>query len=201
MIKNIVFDIGNVLVEFKPQVFIKKFNYDDETKGKVMKAIFGSKHWPELDRGTLKQEEAMKLFCVEAPELEKEINELMDKWMDMLIPMKDSIRLLLALKEKGYKVFVLSNYHEKAFERIKEENEFFNCIDGGIISYEVKYIKPQREIYESLINKYNLIPEETIFIDDVVENLQGAEKLGIKALHFIDANDAIEKLKELSVQI
>ncbi|SHI63494.1 putative hydrolase of the HAD superfamily [Clostridium amylolyticum] len=199
MIKNIVFDIGNVLVEYRPEAFIKKFNYTHEINERIMKVIFGSRHWPELDRGTLKQEEATKLFCMDEPELEKEINELMDKWMDMLLPMEDSIKLLLDLKQKGYKVFVLSNYHEKAFKRIQEENEFFNIIDGGVISYEIKYIKPQREIYETLINKYQLNPEETVFIDDVKENLHGAEKVGINTILFKDVLDTKDKLKGLSV--
>ncbi|MDP4091046.1 MAG: HAD family phosphatase [Bacillota bacterium] len=184
MIKNIVFDIGNVLVAFKPGEYVKSFGFEKSVEDKVLEAIFKSRHWPELDRGVLTEEEAVELFIKEAEELDLEIRNVMKSWKDMLIPIPDTIEILRELKNKGYKVYVLSNYHEKAFEKISIENDFLSLLDGEIVSCRLKYIKPEREIYEYLLSNYCLKPEETLFIDDVIENIEGAEVHGIKTVLF-----------------
>ena len=96
------------------------------------------------------------------------------------------------LKEKGYKLYILSNFHREAFLEIERKCEFEKYFDGKVVSYDVKLLKPEKEIYEELLKKYNLNPEETLFIDDTLANTEGAEKLGISTIHLINK----EKLKE-----
>lgn len=199
MIRNIVFDIGNVLIYFRPQEYMDNFGFEQSVKYNVYNCIFKSKYWLELDRGTLSEEEAVELFCKEAPNVEKEIRKVMEAWKDILLPIPETIALIKELKQKGYKVFVLSNYHKKAFEKIYSENEFFKLLDGKVISYEVNYIKPEREIYDYFLNTYDLKPEETLFIDDTYENIEGAAKLGINTILFDGIDKLKENLKELNI--
>ncbi|WP_052447332.1 HAD family hydrolase [Clostridium polynesiense] len=166
-----------------------------------MKSVFNSKYWPELDRGTLNEEEAVKLFCSCEPDLSEEIISVMEKWKDMLLPMEESIELLKKLKSNGYSIYVLSNYHRQAFHKIKEENDFFNIIDGGVISFEINYIKPQREIYQFLLEKYKIKAEETLFIDDMEINIKAAEDVGIRAVLFTDIDEVKEKLYKMDINI
>lgn len=184
MIKNIIFDIGNVLISYKPEEYIQQFDFTEEVKEKVFHTIFQSRYWKELDRGTITENEAVESFCKGAPEIENEIRQVMKHWMDMLYPLSDTIKILKMLKCTGCKVFLLSNYHKAAFQKITNENEFIAAMDGMIISNEVKLIKPEKGIYEMLLKKYDLKPEECLYTDDMQVNLDGAEELGIHTYLF-----------------
>ena len=105
-----------------------------------------------------------------------------------------------ALKEKGYNLFFLSNFHDKAFQIVAEEYKFFRLFDGGVVSYREKIIKPNLEIYRRLLDRYNLNPEECIFIDDVNENVIAGEQVGIKGIHLKDVSILREELEKYLVE-
>ena len=187
MIKNIIFDIGNVLISFQPIDYLNsKFN-DETTKTILFNTIFKSKEWLLLDRGTVTDMEVIEIFCKRQPSFEKEIRYVMKNWHEMHIPMKESIKLLKYLKNSGYHIFFLSNYHKNAFKVIFNKFDFIREVDGQVISCDVKLLKPEELIYEILLNKYNLKPQECIFIDDSIENIKVADKLGIHGICFKDA--------------
>jgi FMN phosphatase YigB (HAD superfamily) len=196
MIKNIVFDIGNVLLYFKPEEYLDSFKFDETIKEKVFQSIFKSKHWVELDRGTLTENEAIDFFCKTSPELQQEIKKVMQDWIGILKPNLETVKILREIKEKNYRMFLLSNFHKSAFEKVSCENEFFNIFDGKIISYEINLIKPEEAIYNRLLKTYDLKAEETLFIDDMKENIETAEKLGIHTILFKDAGSLKDALTE-----
>lgn len=199
MIKNIVFDIGNVLLSYKPDKYLANFNFDDITREKIFQSIFKSRYWIELDRGTLADAEALELFCTSLPELQKEITDVFSNWCDMLKPDMNVVNIVKELKRKGYNIYLLSNFHKKAFERVRSENDFFDIFDGGIISCDVNLVKPEEEIYKMLLRAYNLKAEETMFIDDTKENIEGADKLGIYTVLFKGSDELIEVLKNKNI--
>ena len=196
MIKNIVFDIGNVLLDFKPREYLKNKGFSDSLINELMTCIFMSREWIQLDMGTIEAEEAVKNFIDYTPNLKNEIKEVMEDWTSMLQPKEDTIELLYNLKRNGYRIYLLSNYHKKAFEITRRKNRFIEDVDGYVISWEHNCIKPHEEIYYKLLDKYALKKEETIFIDDMEENVKGAEEVGIKGVIFTD----IENLKKLFVK-
>ena len=124
MIKNIIFDIGNVLIAFEPIDYLNKKFKDETTKETLYDTIFRSKEWLLLDRGTITEMEAIEIFCRRQPSFEKEIRYVMENWNEMHIPMKESIKLLKYLKNSGYHIFLLSNYHKKAFQVISKRFDF-----------------------------------------------------------------------------
>jgi HAD superfamily hydrolase (TIGR01509 family) len=199
IIKNIVFDLGNVLISFKPDKYMESFNFEKSIRDRVFESVFKSKYWLELDKGTLTEEEASELFCKSGQETKEEIKRVMSSWKDMLQPIPETIEILKELKQMGYRIYVLSNYHKNAFEKTSMENEFFKLLNGRIISYEVNCIKPEKEIYDKLLKAFNLEAGETLFIDDMNENIQGAENLGIQTILFKDAVQLRGRLMELNV--
>ncbi|MFL0266640.1 HAD family hydrolase [Candidatus Clostridium radicumherbarum] len=195
MIKNVVFDIGNVLLYFKPDEYLNGFNFDKQTNKKLFESIFKSKYWCELDRGMLTEDEAIKLFNEASPELQEKIEIVMKDWIGILKPNLETVAIVKELKKRNYNIFLLSNFHKSAFERVSSENEFFNLFDGRIISYEINLLKPEKEIYNKLLKTYNLKPEETLFIDDMIENIAAADKLRINTILFSNAESLRETLK------
>ncbi|MGM9973727.1 MAG: HAD family hydrolase [Clostridiaceae bacterium] len=201
MINNIVFDIGNVLLDFKPQEYLKNKGFSDALIDKLMTCIFMSREWIELDKGTIEVEEAVKNFIDSAPTIGNEIIEIMEDWTSMLKPKEDMIEMLYKLKKKGYRIYLLSNYHKKAFAFTRRQNRFIEDVDGYVISWEHNCIKPQKEIYFKLLDKYSLINEETLFIDDMEENVIGAEQVGIKGIIFSDVENLKKTLKKYDIDI
>jgi len=187
MIKNIIFDIGNVLLEFKPLNYLKRTFNNDTLEKFLYKEIFQSQEWLQLDRGTLTQEQAIKIISLRNPTYEMHIVKCMDNWLDILVPIEGTVKILNQLKEKGYKLYLLSNFHSLAFETICSKYDFFNHFDGGIISYKENLLKPESEIYTKLLDTYKLTAEECLFIDDTLANIEAANVLGIKTLHYESA--------------
>lgn len=194
---NIVFDLGNVLFKFDPKEILEDLFEDESVKKRIIKGVFQTKIWSELDRGTISYEEACRIWLEKNPELQKELKLLLENWHKYLIPIEENISLLYELKSKGKKLYVLSNFHEHAFNYITSLHSFFELFDGMIISYQVNLLKPEKEIFKLLLDEYNLVPEQTVFIDDVLQNVQVAEQVGIKGILYKDPSQLREQLEKL----
>lgn len=195
MIKNIIFDLGNVLIRFKPEEFVNK-NIKKEYREKFFNAVFKGQEWADLDRGVLEYSDAVKIFSEKIPECSSEIKKLFDNYiLDVLEPIEKNIEIMKSLKGK-YKLFVLSNFHYPAFDYIFKNWEFFKYFDGKVVSGHCKLLKPEKKIYELLCSTYSLKPNECVFIDDTKTNIEAAEEFGINGIHLTDINILEEKLKE-----
>ncbi|PTV96166.1 putative hydrolase of the HAD superfamily [Halanaerobium saccharolyticum] len=195
MIKNIVFDLGNVLLDFDPESYLDELGYSDDLKSQLINEIFETEEWLQLDRGTISQKQAVEKWQQRNPELAEEIAEVMAEWEKILTLKKDSLEILKSTAEKNYNLYILSNFHQLAFDYISSKYDFFKYFDGRVISADVNLIKPEAEIYDHLLNKFNLKAEETLFIDDSKANIEAALKKGIRVIHFKDAESLDEELK------
>jgi epoxide hydrolase-like predicted phosphatase len=200
MIKNVIFDIGNVLLNFEPKVYVQSKIIEDKVE-EIYDSIFKSEEWPMLDRGTISEEEAKANIINRKIENEDFINSVFENWYDILTPIEGSVEVLKKLKEKGYKVFYLSNFHLAAFEYVIKKYDFFELFDGGVVSYKENLIKPEKEIYEKVIHNYKINPSETVFIDDMQENVEVAMKQGIKGIVLENTKNLRDELEKLSISI
>lgn len=199
-IKNIIFDLGNVLISFDPEKYLNE-NVKESLRKDFLEKIFKTEEWLNLDRGTLTYEEAKKIFKQRIPEGKEEIDKYFDTDIyNMLSEIRENTKLISKLKEK-YNLYILSNFHKDAFEGINKKYDFFKYFDGGVVSCYYQLLKPEKEIYEILINKYNLNPNETLFIDDTKVNVDKASELGINVIYLEDSEKLKEKMIELLGEI
>ncbi len=200
MINTIIFDIGNVLTGFQWKNFYESFNFSPDIFERLAAATTLNEDWNEFDRGRLSDDELLAEFIKNDPGIEKEIRTVLADIGDMLERYDYAVPWIQELKEKDYRVLVLSNFSHKAFQDCKKALDFLPYTDGGILSYQEKCIKPEPEIYKRLIAKYNLVPEECVFIDDLQQNLDGAARFGIHTVLFQNLAQAKEDLKQLGIK-
>ena len=200
MIDTIIFDIGNVLVRFRWKEYINELGFDQETNQKLAEATVGSRWWREIDLGASKDtyEAGMK---ADHPELEKELELFFSRTERIVEPFEYSKHLVKQLKEQGYRVYLLSNYGDFLYNQAAPQFTFRNYVDGELISYQIKAIKPDRKIYETLIEKFQIQPEHAIFIDDMKENIDGAKQVGLHGIVFQDYEQMCEALKEYAISV
>ncbi len=199
MITTIIFDIGNVLADFVWQEHYESFGYDEKMVERIAKATVKNPTWNEFDRGVMSKEEIVQAFVESDPEIAQDIYKVLADVGSMVRRNDYAIPWIQDLQQKGYRVLYLSNFSEKAETECAHALDFIPYMDGGILSYQEKVIKPMPEIYQLLIDRYHLQPEECVFMDDTVPNLIGAEKFGIHTIHFHDQQQAIEELRKLGV--
>lgn len=193
-IKNIIFDLGNVLINFDPEKYLEA-NVKEDIRKDFLDEVFLKKEWLDLDRGTLTYEEAKKIFKKRLPQAEKEIDKFFDNdFFDMLMPIEKNTKLLSQLK-KQYNLYILSNFHKDSFEELNKRHQFFKNFDGHVVSCYYHQLKPEKEIYDTIIEKFSLNPEETVFIDDSYPNIEMAQKMGINGIHLPDYNELEKKLE------
>lgn len=196
MIKNIIFDLGNVLLDFKPLEYLSKKIPEKRRAQQIHDEIFKSTEWTMLDQGLITEDDAISRICDRNPENSQLIRNVMVDWYQILTPIEAVVDILKKLKLLRYKIYFLSNFHLLAFEDVSKRYGFFEIFDGGIVSYKEKLVKPKIDIYDKLVRTYQLDPAESIFIDDTRENIVAAETLGFITIHFTTAHDLREKLNE-----
>ena len=180
MLRSIVFDMGNVLIRWDPDLLLEQQEVPPEDRPALKRAVFGAVEWTRLDRGTISKEEALSAMCRELPErLHASAGALVyDWWKKPLVPVPGMENLIAELSALGYGIYLLSNASSELhqyFHRIPG-SRYFN---GKIVSADWKLLKPQREIYETLFREYGLKPEECFFIDDLPFNVEGAQCAGM----------------------
>jgi glucose-1-phosphatase len=172
--KNIIFDLGNVLLEWNPQRFLKELELPTH-----FKEIFQSLLWATHDGGLLTREE---LIAKLPGHYDKEIfASCLEKIASFLTPIPEMIEMLHEVR-KDYRVYILSNMPKELHHELKQLHDFFNYFDGQVYSYEVKAIKPQPQIYQALLSSYQLKSHESVFIDDLEGNVRAAKELGIEGI-------------------
>ena len=192
MLKNIVFDLGNVLVKFDSNELI--YSFFNERQEEVKSFYFDSL-WNEYDQGLYSVEEMIEKGVKQFPELELNIKELMYHWTEFVFPLEKNIEYIKELKKIGYNVYILSNIPEDDTKYLRSCGVFDN-IDGGVFSYEYKKIKPDPEIFHILLKKYNLLASECLFLDDRKDNVVTASDLGFETIEVNNSSKVIDLIKE-----
>lgn len=196
MIKNVVFDLGNVLLSFIPSEYFDKKSYPENIKTRILSDIFHSEEWQMLDRGEITTEEVIDIIALRSSLKRDEIAHVFNLRTDILYPLDNNIKLLPILKKRGYRLYFLSNFPMDIFEEVTSGYYFFKYFDGGVISAHAKSSKPDSLIYKILIEKYSLIPEECLFIDDLEINVKASETLGMKGITTLGSLDISKEIEE-----
>ena len=171
---NFIFDIGNVLIDFKPLSFLSNLFSEQFVIDRIYETIFQSPEWGKFDQGTMAHEEACDIFCMREPNFQAEIHQTMQNLKDMLIPIADTVALLPEIKKAGHGLYYLSDNHKELSGHLLRTYSFFELFDGGVFSCDIQLTKPSVEIYRYLLEKYQLDPKECLFFDDKEENIIAA---------------------------
>lgn len=184
MIKHILFDMGNVLIHFDRDLFMTRLGVADEDKLLLMREVFLSVEWVQMDRGTLVESEAVERMCRRLPQrLHEAADKLASMWDRPILPIAGMHELIQELKTNGYGIYLLSNASLRQHDywpRIPA-SKFF---DGTIISADEKVMKPHPDYYNRALEKFDLAAEECFFIDDLPANIEGALYCGIPGTVF-----------------
>ena len=203
MIRNIVFDMGNVLIRFDPLLFIEREGItDQEDRKTILDELFNSVEWAQMDRGILEEKTAEPFILKRFPErLHPAVCNLLYHWAipgDEFYGMRE---LVAELKEAGYRLFLLSNA-STAQHRYWPLFPVSRYFDGKLISCDVKVVKPMREIYQIFTDRFLLDPEECLFIDDAPANVAAAITCGWNGIVF--HGDAVQlrlKMRQFGIRI
>lgn len=201
MIKNIILDIGDVLVSFRWRELMKELGFSEEQIKILSENMFATHYWSEWDRGYYTEEQVIAAIKEKSIGLEQEVERFFEHKGELVNQFDYTEAWIKALKQRGYKVFLLSNYPISIFEaHAKETFTFLPLVDGKVVSGYVKMIKPEPGIYKCLLETYQLKAEECVFIDDNKDNVQGAKEVGIRAIRFWNYDQAVSELEALLSQ-
>ncbi len=197
MIKNIIFDMGNVLLDYNPDAAMQILGINEKAKPVIMKELFGGNEWVQLDLGNISIDEAYESIKRRIPEeYHTDLRKCIDGWDVCMVPVEGAKDFCEFVKSNGFGVYVLSNAHKSFYSYFPR---YFNLdfFDGVVVSADVHTVKPDIKIYKHLLEKYSLKAEECLFIDDRADNVDGALKAGMKAVQFRNDFEEIKKSIEV----
>lgn len=198
MIHTIIFDIGNVLVDFRWRQMFESFGLKEDEIEKLANATVRHQAWLALDKGIISTEEAKEAYVKEVPEYREFIERIYQEMDKLLVQFDYSIPWITEMKERGYRIYILSNWSKPAFDACKDTAlNFLPLVDGTVFSYKEFVIKPEKKIYEIICNRYHINPAEAVFLDDSEANIKSAREYGLHAIHFQSYEQGRAELEEM----
>jgi epoxide hydrolase-like predicted phosphatase len=196
MIRNIIFDLGNVLMSWKPEDYLINNGFERKSRETILREVFKSPEWLALDNGDITIDDAVNRISKTSSLKTDEIYSVFNLRTKILYPLENNTKIVPALKKEGFRLYYLSNFPEDIFDEVENKYDFFRFFDGGLISARARASKPDKKIYRILIDRYSLVPEESLFIDDLHANAISAGMLGISVIHLSEPSALREKLQE-----
>ncbi|HJA15897.1 MAG TPA: HAD family phosphatase [Candidatus Butyricimonas faecavium] len=193
--KNIIFDLGGVVVEWNAKKVLETFNGNPILVNFVKENRLFLNDWRAYDRGDVTRQELIDKVALLSGCPTKDCNEFIEHVKHSLAPIPETETLIKELSARGFKLYCLSNMSVDFYDYLKTR-EVFKYFDGQIISALEHMVKPDREIYNLLLNRYHLKPEESLFIDDLEPNVKAAQAVGINTLHFTNKHKGCEEIRE-----
>lgn len=183
-INTVILDMAQVVLKYDWESYLHSLGYSREMYEIIADAVFRNPDWEVGDVGEVTPEEWVRLLTENAPGYEEEILKVISGMAAVISPMEYAGDWIQYFKNKGLKVYYLSNYSELLHSQTRGSMDFIDLFDGGFFSYEVKCMKPQQKIYKLLLERYDICPKEAVFFDDRENNVEAARKLGIKSVVF-----------------
>lgn len=200
-INSIIFDLGNVLIDWNPQHVFNDTYFDSPEKKKYFFENICTMDWNEMQDAGRSIVEATQELIQQYPDWEQPIRDYYGRWTEMLGgPIKESIDIFRQLKDSGkYKLYALTNWQSGLFDIALVRYNFLHWFDGRVVSGDEKMRKPNPVFYQRLLDRYNLKASDALFIDDNLRNIQAAEAMGIRSIHFSSPDQLRKALIDLSI--
>jgi 2-haloacid dehalogenase len=200
-IKSIIFDLGNVLIYWNPKNLFDDNYFDSIEKRDFFLSNICTDAWNEQQDGGTPISVATREMVARYPEWEKAIRDYYGRWTEMLKgPIEGSVDILKKMKSSGrYKLYALTNWNACLFEIALARYDFLDWFDARLVSGEEKMRKPFAEFYQLLVDRYGVVPAESLFIDDNLRNVNAARELGYQVIHFKSPEQLKEELKMLRI--
>jgi len=195
MINTIIFDLGAVLIDWNPHYMYRSI-FTDEQEMKDFLANVTTSDWNEEQDAGRSLAEGTELLVQQHPHHEDNIRAFYGRWIEMLgDAFEGTVEVFKELKASGkYKIYALTNWSAETFPMAQERFEFLSWFDGIVVSGTEKMRKPAPEFYQILLDRYNVNPQEALFIDDNYRNILAAEKMGINSIHFTSPGQLRQEL-------
>ena len=196
-IKNVVFDFGGVLVDWNPHHLYDKYFGSVEKATWFLENICRYAWNLQMDKGKPFAEGVAELQAI-YPEWSEAIGIYHTRWIEMMGgEVEGTAEVLKRLKAAGYNIYGLSNWSMETFPLVSDKYSIFKELQGMVVSGQEHLIKPDAAIYNCLLERFSLEPSESVFIDDNADNVEGARKVGMHAIHFKSAEQLEQELKEV----
>lgn len=195
MVKNVVFDLGGVVLDWNPQKVKDNFKGNQELPRYLFEHRFFQEYWTEFDRGMMTEEGIIACMASFSGCRIEECRELVEFIKHSLTDIPATVGLIRELSRQGIHLYCLSNMAVEFYDYLKSR-EVFHYFEGQIISGLVKLVKPDAAIYRLLTERYGLNPQETLFVDDLEQNIEAAATLGFHTVHFADRAQGYAEIKE-----
>lgn len=197
-IKNIVFDLGGVLIDFNPSNYLKLLGFDQESTDFFVKLVFYSEEWNEYNKSNFDKSFMFNILLEKYPQYSVQLIKIYEniEWKYILYEVREVADYLKSLKSLGYNIYILSDLSEEHYN-FNKNLDFFNYIDGGVYSFEIGTTKPSKNNYEVLLKRFLLVPQETIFIDDRLNNVEASKEFGIHGIQFDTLDEVKVRVKKL----
>ncbi|MFH0841690.1 MAG: HAD family phosphatase [Bacteroidota bacterium] len=189
MVRNIVFDLGNVLISFRPSEYLEKSSFPPEKHKTILSDIFGSREWLLLDEGKITTPEAIESIAGRSSLQRAEIERIFNERILIFHSLDLNAKILPELKKQGFRLYYLSNFPADIFDEVKNGYGFFRHFEGGIISAHVKCSKPDPVIFRIFFDKFKLTSEECFYIDDTESNVSSAISSGMRGFCTFGSKD------------
>ncbi len=199
-IETVIFDLGGVLIDWSPEYVFREV-FDDEQEMRFFFEEVCTSEWNEQQDAGRPLQEATEQKVKEFPEYESQIRAYYGRWEEMLGgPIEETVAVLEQLHEQGHHhLYALTNWSHETFPVAQERYDFLQRFKGIVVSGQEKLKKPDPRIYQLLLQRYGVLPETAIFIDDSHRNVKGAEEVGLQAIHFESPKRLKEELRRLNV--
>lgn len=201
MIKNVILDIGDVLVKSNYQEFFRRKGLDEATVTRIANATFFSPAWRELDRGVWSFERIMEAFVENDPQDESILRSVFDDVTDFIVVYPYAESWIQSLHAEGFKVFCLSNLSDLMFSGCQNALGFLRLVDGKVLSWQEQLVKPDPRIFKLLLERFHLQAEECVFLDDSSANVDAALSMGLHGIVFRDHQQAVQEIERLKSKV
>jgi HAD superfamily hydrolase (TIGR01509 family) len=196
-VRNVIFDLGGVLLEWNPDDILSRFQPDCELRSRLRAELFGHADWRMFDRGGMSESEVIDRMQARIGLARAELIAIVDAVRESLVEKPDTVKLIRALHQRGVALYCLSNMPASIYAELRIRHEFWDVFRGIVISGEVMMVKPEPEVFTHLLERFGLRAGETVFIDDLPANIEAARRIGLHTIQFRDAAQCQQELDGL----